>query len=78
MTNTERFKKIYEKNLTIAYHKYPEVYYWPQERLPHIVSSITDGLANGSANKDSHAIKWTCKELGINHTYKAIKEFLTS
>lgn len=37
---------------------------------------MTQGLTTGDANKDGEGIKRTCKELGIPHTYKAIRAYL--
>lgn len=44
------------------------------EALAH---KMVIGLVSGSANKDGKAIKQACKALGIKHTYKAIREFIT-
>lgn len=41
-----------------------------------LASKMTQGLLNGSANKDGDGIKRACQELGIKHTYKAITEYL--
>ena len=43
-----------------------------------LARKMTLGLNNGTANKDGEGIKRTCKALGINHTYKAIRAFLTA
>lgn len=37
---------------------------------------MTNGLLNGTANKDGEGIKNTCKMLGIKHTYTAIRAYL--
>ena len=47
--------------------------YTPQE----LAEKMTRGLINGSASKDGEGITRTCKVLGIKHTYKAIKAFLS-
>ena len=41
-----------------------------------LARKMTLGLDRGSANKDGEGIKRTCKKLGINHTYKAIRAYL--
>ena len=41
-----------------------------------LAERMTDGLPAGRSNKDSPAIKRTCKALGIKHTYKDIARFL--
>jgi hypothetical protein len=35
------------------------------------------GLADGTADKSGEGVKRTCAVLGIKHTYKAIKAYLT-
>jgi phosphotransacetylase len=48
------------------------------EAITMLAERMTDGLLTGRSNKDSDAIKATCKALGIKHTYKAIAVFLNS
>ncbi len=36
------------------------------------------GLDNGTANKDGKAIRNVCRVLGIDHTYKAIRAYLSA
>jgi hypothetical protein len=43
-----------------------------------MAEKMTDGVVDGSANKDGDGIKRTCKALGIKHTYKAIGEYLNA
>lgn len=45
--------------------------------IPALAHKMTIGLVSGASSKDGSAVKTTCKLLGINHTYKAIKEFIT-
>lgn len=45
--------------------------------LEGLAAYMTASLLKGSANKDGHAIKATCKRLKIKHTYKAISAYLT-
>ena len=37
-----------------------------------------DSIKRGTANKDGRAMRMTCAKLGIKHTYKAIKEYLST
>jgi hypothetical protein len=37
---------------------------------------MTRGLLDGSADKDGAGIRGVCRDFGIKHTYKAIREFL--
>ena len=78
-TAPERFIIILTEQYEHLYKAEPEEYsmaasrYTPQE----LAEKMTRGLINGSASKDGEGIARTCKVLGIKHTYKAIKEFLS-
>lgn len=41
-----------------------------------LARKMTCGLAAGTADKDGKAIRLTCRELGIKHTYRAIRAYL--
>ena len=74
---------LFESSLTEAYRTLfktnPDYGYTASRISPEkLAAKMTIGLANGSANKDGYGIKQVCKLLGIKHTYKAIKEYLTS
>jgi thermostable 8-oxoguanine DNA glycosylase len=65
-----------------AYHGHPETIIGNLGNTvlaPVTISSIAlkmiAALERGSYNKDSKAIKRTCKEIGIRYTYRAIREF---
>lgn len=56
----------------------PEYAYSASRTTPHdLARKMTIGLDTGSANKDGDGIKRTCRELGIPHTYKAIRAYLS-
>ena len=42
-----------------------------------LARKMTIGLDTGSANKDGEGIRRVCKKLGIPHTYKAIRAYLS-
>jgi hypothetical protein len=84
MANRDIFIAEYTKQLTTEYAH--DAGYMamlarnPPDRphtLPELAVRMTDSLKSGAANKDGNAIKRTCKVLGIKHTYKALKEFLS-
>jgi hypothetical protein len=50
----------------------------PAESLRALAEKMTEGLITGRANKDTDAIKRTCRLIGIKPTYKAITAFLTA
>jgi len=76
MSNLEKLKSVYAKNLAQAHASKPEDYVWPIEELPTVLERMYAAIDKMSFNKDGHAWKLTCKELGIPHTYKAIEEFI--
>lgn len=78
MENIDKFMEIYEKNLRRAIREYPEDYYYGEETVPEVSQKMKSAFCRRSYNKDSHAIKWTCKELGIKHTYSDINGFVGS
>ena len=70
------FFDLYKKNLVQMRKEKPGLYCWPIEELNSIHLKMCEAMINGSFNKDSDAIKATCKELGLKHTYKSIKEYI--
>jgi hypothetical protein len=70
------FARLYEANLRHAVLEYPTEYVYPVETVPQVAEKMLRAIRTGSYNKDSRAIKATCKELGIKHTYKSIDEYL--
>ena len=80
--NEEKFKifaDTYIKALHKAVIKYPDDYRWytaGSENIDFIAAKMHLAFRKQSFDKDSHAIKATCKELSIKHTYKAIAEYL--
>lgn len=76
MNNLKTFLVYYEKNLYLSVQRYPEDYDYPISEVPEVFARMAAAIQNGTFNKDSRAIKLTCKQLGIKHTYKAIEEFI--
>lgn len=76
MTNYETFLIIYTDKLESAIRKAPDKYTYPVEQAPEIAAKMTAALARGSANKDSLAIRQTCKNLGIAYRYTDIAAYL--
>jgi hypothetical protein len=75
-SNQDKFFSEYAKQLERALIDYPNEYSWPVSELPNVLQKMCTAIERGSANKDSRAIKATCKVLGIKHTYTAIREYL--
>jgi hypothetical protein len=72
------FYATYLKHLTNMVNNNPD-YAYTKARctdIPELAAKMLAGLLKGSANKDGEAIKLTCKELKIPHTYKAIKAYV--
>jgi len=77
-TSFNRFMAVYSKQLARAMATYPSGYLWAPERADELAAKMSSAIVRQSFNKDSESFKWTCKELGIPHTYKAIREFITT
>lgn len=76
-TGLERFMAVYIVCLERAVVKYPADYPWyPHTPVLVVVERMRLAIIRGSFNKDGHAFRWTCKELGIAYTYAAIKTFI--
>lgn len=77
--NIRRFTELYIDALTAAVRDYPNEYQWPvksESEIYRVAQKMIPGLISGGANKDSRAVKAVCKQLGIRHTYKAIREYM--
>ena len=76
MTNLEKFLGIYAKYLRARHTNHPQNYAWNISSFEWIFKEMSAAIVTGNFLKDSPTFKLTCKELGIKHTYKAIKEFI--
>jgi len=47
----------------------------PEATFEALATKMTHSLIGGRAEKDGEAIKRTCKQLGIKHTYKALTAY---
>lgn len=65
----------YADELRRAMREHPDEYV---STVPFITlyTRMLGAFDRGTYNKDSRAIRATCRRLGINHTYKAINEFI--
>lgn len=76
-SNLDNFMTIYEKHLTQCLAEEPDRYAWVGKLTVRIVvDRMRPAIVGGTFDKRSEAFKRTCNELGIKHTYKAIKAFL--
>jgi hypothetical protein len=76
VNNRAAFENRYLTELQNAITKYPEEYAYPIEKSFDVAERMMAAIYRKSFNKDSRAIKATCKALGLKHTYQAINEFL--
>ena len=72
----DTFISVYAVQLAKAHAQAPDEYLWRIETLPTVVERMKKAIENGSFNHEGNGFKWTCKELGIKHTRKAIQEYL--
>jgi hypothetical protein len=76
MNRTDEWVEIYEANLIKVVTEHPDLYEWPLSQVHMVAEKMRIAFENGSFNKDSLAIRATCKHFGIKFTYAAIKTFL--
>jgi hypothetical protein len=77
MTKLDRWMKAYTHNLARELRMYPDECVEPSGDTVESMSEKMRGLfASGLFNKDSPAIRATCKQIGIEYTHKAINEFI--
>ena len=77
--NLDRFHEELTKHYTDLFATDPEYAYSASRTTPaELARKMTLGLDNGTADKDGEGVRRTCKALGINRTYKAIRAFLTA
>jgi hypothetical protein len=75
VNNRDKLIAVYREQLAVAVTEYPFKYAWSLSELETVMSLMIPAIDRMSFNKDSHAWKATCKALGIEHTYQAIKAF---
>lgn len=75
--NFECFMDVYAEKLKQSRIEYPNEYVWPDSEFDTVLGRMRSAIERGSFNKDSRSFKATCKELGIKHTYTAIREFIS-
>jgi hypothetical protein len=71
--NFDKFCSVYRKYLKEFAEK--GEYLWPIDELEDVALRMIAAFSRHSFNKNGKAIKATCKELNIKHTYKAIQEY---
>jgi hypothetical protein len=77
--NLEAFNTQLEKEYERLFKEDPEYAYAASKTTPSALArKMTLGLDAGSANKEGEGIQRTCKALGVPHTYKGIRAFLSA
>lgn len=74
MNKLDQFMMIYREELENAVREYPNEYAYSIDRVPEVFAKMKTAMLRSSFNKDSRAIKATCKRLSVPHTYKALNE----
>ena len=74
--NQEKFLQVYKRILEEEIKKNPDNFAIKDANV--VFERMKPAIIKGSFDKDSACFRRTCRELGIRHTYKAIKEFITS
>jgi hypothetical protein len=79
MTAHEKnFYAIYVEKLAEQIRKRPDQYAYTADHAPEVARKMTAALKRGTGNKDSLAIRQTCRELSIAYRYKDILEYLNN
>ena len=74
----DQFVVVYAAELENAVRKRPEMYGFGLDCVPIVVEKMRNAFYEGSYIYDSHAIRATCKVLGIKHTRKAMEAFFNA
>ncbi len=74
MTMKQQFLEAYEKNLLKAIAAFPGDYAYGPEKVPLFMGKLGNSIDSGEF-EIGRAMKWTCRELKIKPTRKAICEF---
>ena len=82
MKRLDEWFALYLPHLTRCVQEKPELYASPVGAVPAVVARLRAAIEKAGSfnaiNKDSPAIKATCKTLGIKHTYKALDAWAAS
>lgn len=71
------FSAAYHKHLTAQVKVHPDQFMKGSNTdIDDLHARMMAAFKRNSANKDSMAVKRTCKELGIGHTYKDIRAYI--
>jgi hypothetical protein len=70
----EKFLGLYMKNLILAKNKFPAQYQWPESDILEVFRRMVESFKAGTYSRHGHAVKWTCKEMGIPNTREAIDQ----
>lgn len=65
----------YHEQLRLAMMFHPEEYMTPVTEIDAVYTRMVNAFDSNSYNKDSRAIRATCRRLGIPHTYYGINVF---
>lgn len=71
----KKFMATYQANLEAAIKAKPEDYAFPTSLIPTVCQRMEEAFVRGSYNYTGHAIKLTCKDVGIKHTRKSMEEY---
>ena len=76
-SNHDRFAMVLAKHYAVLFANDPNYAAIDKRTTPaELARKMTNGLAVTGADKDGRGVVLTCKELGIKHTYKAIRAYL--
>ncbi len=78
VSKVEAFLSAYMKNLIIAKNKFPDRYAWTHSDVLEVFRRMAESFRQGTYDRHCHAVKLTCKELGIACTRQAIDSIFSN
>lgn len=72
VSQVDAFLSAYMKNLIIAKNKFPKLYEWKESDVLEVFRRMASSFRQGLYSRHCHAVRMTCKELGIKNTREAI------
>lgn len=78
-SSIDTFQTALAAHYTDLFENDPEYAYSAARISPEaLAEKMTKAIVAGTGNKDGAGVKRTCKQLGINYTYKAIEAYLSA
>lgn len=74
----DEFLQAYMVNLIKAKNKFPDLYTWVGTDVLEVFRRSATSFREGTYSRHSHAVKWTCKQLGLKNTREVIDDIFAN